>query len=128
MKKINYNRMPNRNSCTYMDNQQVLSNKFNEMGINNYNSTSVLYQIVVKQNAWFTKSTLTVPSLDIKKCETHVKQYLKIISENIKICSTISNIKMIGNYQKFPCNTKNCMKNYHIFFFFFFYFFFINKT
>ena len=128
MKKINYNRMPNRNSYTYMDNQQVLSNKFNEMGINNYNSTSVLYQIVVKQNAWFTKSTLTVPSLDIKKCETHVKQYLKIISENIKICSTTLNIKMIGNYQKFPCNTKNYMKNYHIFFFFFFYFFFINKT
>ena len=40
--------MPNSNSYTYMDNPQVLSNKLNEMGINNYSSTSVLYQIVVK--------------------------------------------------------------------------------
>ena len=62
----------------------------------------VLYQIVVKRNAWFIKPTLTVTSLDINKNVTlaHVKQHLKIVSEIIKSRSTTLNIKTTRNNQK----------------------------
>ena len=62
----------------------------------------VLYQKVVKQNAWFIKPTLIVTSLDINKNVTlaHVKQLLKIVSETIKSRSTTLNIQTTRNYQK----------------------------
>ena len=62
----------------------------------------VLYQIVVKRNAWFIKPTLIVTLLDINKNVTlpHVKQHLKIVSEIIKSRSTTLNIKTTRNNQK----------------------------
>ena len=114
--KISYSCMASMNSYTHMHNHKVLTTNLMKWGLITATAVIkiiVLCQTVVKQNASFTKRTLTVTSLDTNKNVTlaHVKQHLKIVSGIIKSRSTTLNIKMIRNYQKNFGKSKRAMEH-----------------